>query len=70
MRRPNVKTPVQGAGAGAGETAEAGNLGANSSKHGTMRARIKSAIVRAALAGLIHYAVADWLIQRGGLSHD
>jgi hypothetical protein len=53
-----------------GETGEEGNLEANSTKHGTVRARIKSVIVRAALAGFIPYAVADWLIQRGGLSHD
>ncbi len=53
-----------------GKAAEEGNLRANSTKHGTVRTKIKSAIVPAALAGLIPYAVADWLIQRGGLSHD
>lgn len=68
MKPLDVKTPP-GAVA-SGETGEAGNLEANSTKHGTMRARIKSAIVRTALAGLLPFAVADWLILRGGLSHD
>ena len=30
----------------------------------------KQAIVHAALRGLIPIATADWIIQRGGLSHD
>jgi hypothetical protein len=66
--RPNVKTPPGGV--ASGETGEEGNLEANSSKQGTMRARIKDVIVRIALAGLLPFAVADWLIQRAGLSHD
>ncbi len=69
MRWPDVKTPPVGAG-GAGKSNEAGNIECNGSAHGSMRTTIKSAIVRAALAGLIPCTLADWLIQRGGLSHD
>ena len=70
MRQPDVKTPRPGGARGVENSTEAGNLEAKSTKHGTMRVRIKSVIVRAALASLIPYALADWLIQRGGLSHD
>lgn len=66
--KPGMTTPP-GAVA-SGKAAEEGNLRAQNTKHGTVRARIKSAIVRAGLAGIIPYAVADWLIQAGGLSHD
>lgn len=34
------------------------------------RARMKSTIVRLALTNRIPFKVADFLIQRGGLSHD
>lgn len=36
----------------------------------TCRGRLKSLIVTAALWGCLPFALADWLIQRGGLSHD
>lgn len=34
MRRPDVKTPGRGSGAGVGEAGEEGNLGKHSNKHG------------------------------------
>jgi hypothetical protein len=34
------------------------------------RRRIKNSIIKLALWGLIPIKLADWLIQRGGLSHD
>jgi hypothetical protein len=36
----------------------------------TLRSWLKSRIVTAALWGYLPFALADWLIQRGGLSHD
>lgn len=35
-----------------------------------VRRTIKRAMVLAALHGLLPYAVADFLIQQGGLAHD
>jgi hypothetical protein len=34
------------------------------------RRRIKKSIIKLALCGLLPIKLADWLIQRGGLSHD
>ena len=34
------------------------------------RRRIKNSIIKLALWGLMPIKLADWLIQRGGLSHD
>ena len=39
-------------------------------KPNKIRGWLKSRIVAAALFGLIHIKLADFLIQRGGLSHD
>ena len=36
----------------------------------TFRGWLKSRIVTLALLGFITIKLADWLIQRGGLSHD
>lgn len=49
------------------ESSEAGNLKSNRT---TTRNYIKTFIVRSALLGLIPFPMGDWLIQRGGLSHD
>jgi hypothetical protein len=69
MLRNQMKTP--GGNLASGEAAISSAIDKRqSATHGTVRTRIKSAIVRAALAGLINYAVADWLIQHGGFSHD
>lgn len=35
-----------------------------------VRRRTKSSIIKLALWGLLSIKLADWLIQRGGLSHD
>jgi hypothetical protein len=67
---PGIRTPGCGGQAFGHAAVERGIDGNQNSAHGTVRTRIKSAIVRAALAGLINYAVADWLIQHGGFSHD
>lgn len=34
------------------------------------KSKIKNAIVKSALYGLIPFALADWLIQSGGLTHE
>ena len=36
----------------------------------TFRGWLKSRIVAAALLGFVPIKLADWFIQRGGLSHD
>lgn len=40
-----------------------------SGRNHSIRPRIKAAIVRLALWGVLPVAVAEWLIQRGGLRH-
>lgn len=35
-----------------------------------VRCRTKSLIIKLALCGVLPVNLADWLIQRGGLSHD
>jgi len=40
------------------------------SRHRQAQSFCKSVIVKLACAGIISYSLADWLIQRGGLSHD
>lgn len=39
------------------------------SRNHSIRSRIKAAIVRLALWGLLPPKLAEWLIQRGGLRH-
>lgn len=39
------------------------------SRNHSIRPRIKAAIVRLALWGLLPVKLAEWLIQRGGLRH-
>lgn len=38
-------------------------------KHRAIRVLVKTLIVRLALMGVLPVAVAEWLIQRGGLRH-
>ena len=42
---------------------------AHDSQNNTIRPRIKAAIVRLALWGLLPVKLAEWLIQHGGLRH-
>jgi hypothetical protein len=59
---PNKKK----AAAGFGTRAASKNL---SGRNHTIRPRIKAAIVRLALWGLLQVKLAGWLIQHGGLRH-
>lgn len=54
------------AAAGFGTRAASKNL---SGRNHSIRPRLKVAIVRLALWGVLPVAVAEWLIQRGGLRH-
>lgn len=50
-------------------TGTASNPAFSSQNHSTC-SRIKVAIIRMAMWGVLPVALAEWLIQRGGLCHD
>lgn len=59
---PNKKKAAAGYGTRAASKNQSG-------RNNSIRPRIKAAIVRPALWGVLPVAVAEWLIQRGGLRH-
>lgn len=59
---PNKKKAAPAGTGAASDTAQ-------DTQNHTIRPRLKAAIVLLALWGLLPVAVAEWLIQRGGLRH-